>query len=98
VDDPATGDRQVDIRQGDLRCRVLEQAAVQHHQVRGLPGLDRPGTVLFTAVCSSQSGFGLDTGQSLPKHSCAPDRSRLPNGYCQEERSGPRKGNVSSVI
>jgi hypothetical protein len=45
-----------------------------------------------------RGGFGLETGQSLPKHSCAPDRSRLPNGYCQDERSGPRNGSVSSVI
>ena len=54
--------------------------------------------VRFTAVCISHMGFGLDTGQSLPKHSCAPDRARLPNGYCHADRSGPRNGRVSSVI
>src|ERR1700747_2638271 len=50
------------------------------------------------AVCISHIGFGLETGQSLPKHSCAPDRARLPKGYCHAERSGPRNGRGSSVI
>ncbi len=45
-----------------------------------------------------QSGFGLDTGQSLPQASLAPWRTRSANGYCHAVRSGPRKGMVSSVI
>ena len=44
------------------------------------------------------SGFGLDTGQSLPQASLAPSRTKAPNGYCQVLRSGPRKGMVRSVI
>ncbi len=52
----------------------------------------------MTATCICHSGSGLDTGQSLPMHSWAPERARLPNGYCHAARTGPRNGRVSSVI
>ena len=41
-----------------------------------------------TATCISSSGSGLETVQSLPERQRAPARTRLPNGYCHDARSG----------
>src|SRR5581483_8519651 len=63
------------------------------------PAYGKPGGIVrFTATWISQSGFGLETGQSLPTASTAPERARLRNGYWSLARSGPRNGTVSSVI
>ena len=56
------------------------------------------GTDRLTATWAPQSGFGLETDQSLPAHSAAPEASSEPNGYCQPDRRSPRKGIVSSSI
>src|SRR5438034_427953 len=46
----------------------------------------------------SHIGLGLETDQSLPKASLAPDRTRLANGYCHPLRSGPRNGIVRFTL
>jgi hypothetical protein len=37
--------------------------------------------IRFTATLISHRGFGVETGQSLPKATVAPARRRLANGY-----------------
>ena len=44
------------------------------------------------------SGAPEDTGQSDPKASGAPERTRLFIRYCLSDRSWPSRGTVSTVI